>query len=226
VASAFVDAGFPDPRQSQSGAPSHFLQRLYRCYRVLDKNVTKLKAITASILVNMLETAQFTFSSPAERAASELAIGAFFFAMRSCEYSHVTGSRHTKPLCLRNLRFFKENKVLPLSDPQLASATAIAITFEFQKTDVRSETFHQHSTGLLILCPIRQWSSVVQRILGYLGCDSDGPVSTVISHDQRKLVTGAFMALQLCAAAACLGEDVLGFSPDDIGTHSLRSAPP
>jgi hypothetical protein len=64
---------------------------------------------------------------------------------------------------------------------------------------------------------------VVQRILSYPGCDSNSPVSTVISHDQRKLITGGFVATQLRAAAARLGEDVLGFSPNDIGTHSLRS---
>jgi hypothetical protein len=156
----------------------------------------------------MYTHAQLPFSSPTA------AIGAFFFAMRSCEYVHVSGSRRTKPLCLRNLRFFRDNRVLLHSDPDLASATALAITFEYQKTDVRDEIVHQHSTGLPILCPVRRWAGIIQRILTYPGCDTDSPVSTVlVANDTRKLVTGAFLATQLRAAASRIGEDALGFSP-------------
>lgn len=167
--------------------------------------------------------AQLPFSTPAERAAADLAIGAFFFAMRSCEYVHVTGSRRTKPLRLRNLRFFRNHKVMDLDDPELSSATAISITFEFQKTDVRNETVHQHATGLPVLCPVLRWASIVQRILRYPGCASDSLVSTVVANDSRQLVSAAFLSLRLQAAAARIGEDVLGFSPQDIGTHSIRS---
>jgi hypothetical protein len=104
----------------------------------------------------------------------------------------------------------------------LASATAISITFEFQKTDVRSETVHQHATGLELLCPIIMWSRVVRRILAYPGCDEESLVSAVVINDARKLVTASFLAAELKAAAAWIGEDVLGFPPDDIGTHSIR----
>jgi hypothetical protein len=164
---------------------------------------------------------QLPFSSPADRAAAELAIGAFFFVMRSCEYVHVSGSRRTKPLCLQNLRFFRDNRVLLHSDPNLASATALAITFEYQKTDVRDKTVHQHSTGLPILCLVRRWAGIVQRILSYPGCDAYSPISTVVANNTRKVVTGAFVATQLRAAASCIGEVALAFSPEDIGTHSI-----
>jgi hypothetical protein len=43
------------------------------------------------------------------------------------------------------------------------------------------------------------------------------------ANDTRKLVTGAFLATQLRAAASRIGEDALSFSPEDIGTHSIRS---
>jgi hypothetical protein len=175
------------------------------------------------MLLNLHDHAQLGSSSSAEKAASQLSIGAFFFAMRSCEYSHVSGSRRTKPLRLRNLRFFKQNRLLPHSDPALATADALSITFEFQKTDVRHETVHQHATGFDILCPVVQWAAVVQRVLGYPGCDSDSLVSTVLLRDKLKLVTGTFVGQLLKAAAKRLGEDVLGFSHSDVGTHSLRS---
>jgi hypothetical protein len=171
----------------------------------------------------VFEHGQLPVSSTAEAATADLAIGAFFFAMRSCEYTHVTGSRRTKPLRLRNLRFFKNNKVMALSAPDLESATAIAITFEFQKTDVRHETVHQHATGKAILCPVRRWAAVVQRVLGYNGTDEESLVHTVVCNDKRALVTGAFLSNKLQDAARRIGEDTLGFPPEDIGTHSIRS---
>ena len=223
VAASFVEAGFPDPRVSETGAPSRFLQRQYKSYQNLDKNLRQQKAITASILLDMHAHAQLPFSTPAKRATADLAIGAFFFALRSCEYVHVTGTRRTKPLRLRNLRFFRDNKVMALDDPDLRLATALSITFEFQKTDVRHETVHQHATGHLILCPVLCWAATVQRILAYPGCKNTSLVSTVLTNDQRKLVTSAFLSTRLQAAAKRIGEDVLGFSHLDIGTHSIRS---
>jgi hypothetical protein len=223
VAASFVEAGFPDPRLSEAGAPSRFLQRQHKSYRNLNKNLKKQKAITASVLLNMHDHAQLPFSTPAEKATADLAIGAFFFAMRSCKYVHVTGTRQTKPLRLQNLRFFRNNRVMSLDDPDLCSATALSITFQFQKTDVRNETVHQHVTEHPILCPVLRWAAIVQRILDYPGCDENSLVITVLTNDQQKLVTSAFLATQLQAAAKRIGEDVLGYSHLGIGTHSIRS---
>jgi hypothetical protein len=78
VAASFVEAGFPDPRQSEAGAPSRFLLRQYKSYRNLDKNLKQQKAITASVLLNMHAHAQLPFSTPAEKATSDLAIGPSF----------------------------------------------------------------------------------------------------------------------------------------------------
>jgi hypothetical protein len=117
------------------------------------------------------------------KAAAELAIGASFFAMQSCEYCHVDGDCWTKPLWLRNLCFIKDNRTLDLSDPRLASGGAIAITFEFQKSDVRSKMVHQHSTHFPVLCPVHRWAKLAQRILSYPGCDPESLVSTVVTNN-------------------------------------------
>jgi hypothetical protein len=224
VAAAFVDAGFNDPRHTEVRGPSsRFLQRQYKCYKNLDANIKQQKAITASILSNMIAHANLPFATSAEKAVSELAVGAFFFAMRSCEYTDVSGPRRTKPLRLRNIRFFRDNKALDLLDPTLPSATAISITFEFQKTDIRNETVHHHATILPNLCPVKAWAKVVRRVLSYPGCNTESLVSTVLTNDKRRLVTAAFLATQLQAAAKRIGPDVLGFSHLDVGTHSIRS---
>jgi hypothetical protein len=125
VAASLKDAGFNDPRRTEVGGPSsRFLQRQYKCYKNLDANIKQQKAITASILLNMIAHANLPFATPAEKAALELAVGAFFFAMRSCEYTYVSGPRRTKPLRLQHIRFFRNNKALDLLDPTLLSATA------------------------------------------------------------------------------------------------------
>jgi hypothetical protein len=225
VAAPFVDAGLLDPRQSAAGGPSRLLQRQYRNYRNLDKDLKQQKAITASILLDMETQARLPISSRAARAAAELAIGAFFFGMRSCEYTHVMSPRRTKQLRLWNLRFIWNHKVMALTDPLLASASTISITFEFQKTDIRSKTVHQHATGLAMLCPIVMWSQVVRRILGYPGCNSDSLVSMVVINNARKLVTATFLAAKLRAAARRIGKDILGFPPEDRPTPSVQGPP-
>jgi hypothetical protein len=156
AAATFVDSGLADPRKHGDGASSRFLQRQYKCYQNLDTDVKQQKAITASILVNVFDHAH----TSGEKAAAELAISAFFFAMRSCEYCHMDCESRTKPLRLRNLHFIKEDRTLDLSDPRLASADAIAITFEFKKPDVHSETVHQHTTHLSVLCPVHRWAKL------------------------------------------------------------------
>jgi hypothetical protein len=81
---------------------------------------------------------------------------------------------------------------------------------------------HQHIIEHPIICPVLRWAAIVQRILAYPGCDENSLVSTVLMNDQRKLVTSAFLATQLQAAAKRIGKDVLGFSHLDISTHSIR----
>jgi hypothetical protein len=105
----------------------------------------------------------------------------------------------------------------------LTSATSISITFEFQKTDIRNETVHQYATVLPNLCRVKAWAKVVRRVLSYPGCDTESLVSTVLTNNKRWLVTAAFLATQLQAAAKRIGHDVLGFSHLDVGTHPIRS---
>jgi hypothetical protein len=112
---------------------------------------------------------------------------------------------------------------MALTNPNLASATAISITFEFQKTDVRHETVRQHATRLPVLCPVLMWACIAQRILSYTGCDTDSLVSTVLVNDKQCNISASFLSAHLQAAAKQLGPDLLGFSHTDIGTHSIHS---
>ena len=77
-----------------------------------------------------------------QRAISQPVIGAFFFAMRSCEYLLVPQSekRRTDILRLRNIRFFTEGIETSNNSTDLGFSDCVSITFEFQKKEERNDT--------------------------------------------------------------------------------------
>jgi len=159
-------------------------------------------------------------------AIAQLAIGAFFFAMRSCEYLRTNiaeEKRRTKTLRVRNIRFFRKGRLVPHTHRSLALADTVSITFEFQKSDERHETITMHRSGDTVLCPVRAWAAIVRRILSYPGTTSDTNVNTIFVDNKLSTISSATMLEKLRAAARLIGEDVLGFDPEYIGTHSIRS---
>jgi hypothetical protein len=91
---------------------------------------------------------------------------AIFFAMQSCEYLKVTQAKkqRTGILCLRNLRFFKDGKLIEHNDPQLEFSDCISITFEMQKKDEKNDTVTQRASGDINMCPVRMAAAIVRRI--------------------------------------------------------------
>ena len=84
-----------------------------------------------------------------QRAISQLSIGAFFFAMRSCEYTKVPQAEkgRTDVIRLRCIRFFKDGRIVPHDNLDLAYADCVSITFEMQKKDEKMDTVTQIATG-------------------------------------------------------------------------------
>jgi hypothetical protein len=113
VAAAFVAADEPYPRLDRFRNNSKLLQRQYKGYENLDRPAKQEKALTAPVFIRMWELAK----TPKEKHLTRLAIGAFYHAMRSCEYLKVQGERRTKVLCLHNLRFFRGFRELSHDNP-------------------------------------------------------------------------------------------------------------
>ena len=134
-----------------------------------------------------------------QRATAQLGIGAFFFAMRSCEYLKVPASekKRTDVLRLRFIVFFdEEGKVIPHSSTHLERAHCVSITFERQKKDERIDTVTQIASGDALLCPVRAWAAIVHRIWGYEGASEDTPVSAVWRNGRIEHITSySFVAL-------------------------------
>jgi hypothetical protein len=142
-----------------------------------------------------------------DKATCNLFIGAFFFAMRSCEYIKVEGPRKTKLLQLNNICFYKGQRQLLHSDTELPNTDCVSITFEEQKRDTKNDTITQHHSGNSLLCPVRVWASIVQRISSY---PNSKPAKQVLLKHLR-------------SAATAEGPDSLGFTASQIGLHSAHS---
>jgi len=117
------------------------------------------KAAPASLLCKVTELK----NNARNRAIGELVIGAFFYAMRSCEYLSVSSTeRKTKQLRLKNLRFFRNVRILQHCDPTLCSSDFITIQFEDQKNGEKMDEITQQNSGDLLLCPVQAWVKIVQ----------------------------------------------------------------
>jgi hypothetical protein len=220
VAQAFKLANRADPRLDEDSNVALILQRQLRAYSINDKPEKQQVAITGSVLRKLVQLA----ISAADKAMSELFTGAFFFAMRSCEYLKVSGPRKTKTLCIRNIRFFKGHRLIPHDHRNLHSADTVSITFEAQKRDTKNDTITQHRTSDPTLCPVKIWAKIIKRLLKYPSTTPDTTVNTFLSPNGKFIqFTGQQLLKRLRLAAETFGADILGFTPDQLGLHSARS---
>jgi len=220
VAQAFKLANRPDPRLDPDGKLPFILQRQLRGYKSTDPGETPQVAVTGSNLRKFY----LLSISPRDKALCELFIGAFFFAMRSCEYIKVTGPCKTKLLTTKNIRFLKGNRQLQHHDPTLHLADCVSITFEQQKREAKNDIITQHRSGDKLLCPVRIWASIIKRISSYPGHTPSDPVNKFrLSNDSFIFFSGTELLKKLRLAATAVGPDVLGFTMKEIGLHSARS---
>ena len=220
VAQTYRMANRPDPRLDQDGRPSFLLLRQLRGYKKFDPPSKQQAALTGTILRELNNLALTRL----EKVMCELFTGAFFFAMRSCEYLKVSGKRRTKIIELGNIRFFKGRRELTHSDKNLRKADSVSITFELQKRDTKSDTITQYKSNDKRLCPVIIWANIVQRIRSYPSSSNKSTVNTYVDElGNSYQITGPQLLKQLRRATTAIGHESLGFHACDIGLHSARS---
>ncbi|KAL3811131.1 hypothetical protein ACHAXA_005942 [Cyclostephanos tholiformis] len=160
-----------------------------------------------------------------QRAIGQLTAAAIFFAMHSCEYLKVTQAekRRTDILRVRNLRFFRDGKLIEHSDPHLEFSDCISITFEMQKKDEKNDTITQQASGAVSMCPVRMATAIVRRIRSYKGLDNNTPISAFWRFNRIDHDTSAQVIAAMKDAITAIGEDILHIKKSEIGTHSIRS---
>jgi hypothetical protein len=184
LASTYRANELPSPIHDNAGRLDYLLGRQLKGFKNSDPSPTPQKAVSPRV-IRAIASATDT---PLDWAIGQLVVGAFFFAMRSCEYSSVSGERRTKLLELRNIRFYKNNRELSAASTFLHLADCVSITFFFQKNGQCDETITMHRTQDPRLCPVRSWAGICSRIRGFPGATPSTPVNTYIHPVTRKLL--------------------------------------
>jgi len=141
-------------------------------------------------------------------AVGQLVVGAFFFAMRSCEYLYVpiNQPRKTKTLTLENIRFWKNNRILQHNDPTLNTADVVAIKFVKQKNEKDGDIINQFKSRDDAINPVKAWADLVTRISSYPKTRPQTQVNQVQIKGKLVAVTSAAVTMALRKAVRKIGK--------------------
>ena len=210
-----------DPTRDPDGRLSTLLSRQYAGFKSLDPPPKREKAIS----LRVLKFIQSTASTPLQQHTADLAICAFFFACRSCEYLKVQGTRRTKTLRKGDVEFRHGKVVLSHDSPDLHLAETVAILFRDQKNRVKGVFRTAWATTDPDANPVASFANIVRRIDSLPGSNNDTLLYNYHTTSNRSFlaVTDADMITALRTAVTLIGEDELGYRACDVGTHSIRS---
>jgi hypothetical protein len=179
--------------------------------------------------LEVLRRARGTNGSDREVAIGQLIVAAFFFAMRSCEYSGVQGKRMTTIVGVDDKRFWADDEIVDADDIEgMKRADAVSVTFRRQKNRVVTQ-HRTDETGDAEMCPVGALAALVIRIRSYASVMIQGTTNVGINAlefaDGSGLggISSKEVLKQLRDAATAVGEKKLGFPVDCIGTHSIRA---
>ena len=95
-------------------------------------------------------------------------------------------------------------------------------TFCTQKNGVKNGTVTQWRRTTT-LCPVSIWAEIIILLDSYLGTTCDTPVNTVWVERQKTTITSQMTTNYLREGTLSFGEERLGFSHKEVGTHSIQS---
>lgn len=206
----------------EDGETCFLLKEQYRGYKNEDATRKKQKALPMMVLRKMWEIATTEWES----AVAWLLIGAIFFAMRSCEYLETTAeesNRRTKILRLKNFKFRVNGKMVDWQGDDLHLAEIVLITFEFQKNDKRDTRVHMFRTDDKVLNPVIAWANVIYRLRSRSDISAESKVCSFWNGIKWESIKGPDVRIHLKSIIDLIGEDILGFTSEDAGLHSIRS---
>jgi hypothetical protein len=163
----------------------------------------------------------------APAVAADLVIGAFFFAMRSCEYSKPATLGQTKCVELDGLIFrTTSNTVIDHNDADLLTkAEYVTVTFVNQKNGKKMDSRTQRRTRDRKLCPVLRYGSQVQRILHtFPSATGATTINTIAYKGKPGLITNTYILEILPTTCSSFGgKATFGFDSHEIGNKSNRS---
>jgi len=200
---------------------------LLKAFDSQDPPTKKQKAVTPQLLRDL--TRLWAVAPTGTRHTANLIVGAYFFAMRACEFCSTETPGRTKKLTVNNVVFRgPDNEVIQHDDKDLIQKSEfVTICFEDQKNGMKMERRSQQKTGENELCPVRAWGKVIRQLV------SDFPsveerISTPVCRYRNLGRVGDVTATDVknLLRRTCLmgdGGRKYGVSPDELGTRSIRS---
>ena len=92
-----------------------------------------------------------------------------------------------------------------------------------QKNQEKHETVTLDKNEDLLLCPVKSWAQVIQRISNYPQTTSNTPINVIQYNDKLYRITSKDNINFLRKTVRSITDIDLGFEPNEIGTHSIRS---
>jgi hypothetical protein len=223
VAATIVASGRVDPTKNSTGKTDIRIIRQAKTYREEDPPVKHQKALPPAVFRHVLSIADTT----REKATADLLSGALFYGCRSCEYSLVPKKeRKTRPLRVKDIEFRNGATVIPHDDPNIFHAETVVAKFGPQKGGVYEDEIPMDNTNDPILNPNIIWGRIITRIRSYPGFSPNWPVYTFYDPSTARFnpIKNTDIQRAIKSSVSALGRDTLGFGPDDVGTHSVRSS--
>ena len=190
------------------------LQQQLRHYYDQDPSTSQQKCLPLCIFQQLWRNA---FTSR-DRAIGELATGALFFGMRSCEYLKVEGDRKTK--------WSKERDEQINRIKQLSHGIMREHYISKSKERRRDETITMHKNNKE-LCPVPSWGRIIIRIESYPGSNANLPINTFLVGKTLRLITSKEVISHIRSTVQVIGENIIGVKTKEIrryNTHSIRSS--
>ena len=187
------------------------------------------RAITPQLLRSMYERSGCGTEgeNDSEAAiAAEVAIVAYFIAMRSCEITETPEPGRTKITRLRGVTFRDQrNREMDHRSEDLTTARRVTVTFENQKNGLKNDRRTHEKSGDLVMCPVLRLASLIKRVLRTVPtAGPDTPVSAIYPNNGHSKVTAETLRRNLRLACTLGGgKEVFGYEAADIGTRSIRS---
>jgi len=192
------------------------LNRQFKAYKINDPAVKRQPALPLRFFKKFIKME----ATETSEAIAQLFCGGLHFGMRSCEYSKTNERQtRTKILRLRNIKFY--NKLGRELTSHRKNAEFVKITFENQKNGQKMETQTRRRKDS-ILCAVRLWATVIERILSYNSTDENTTINTVRVDGRLRQLTCNQVRLHVKTAVTLLGEDYVQVKASEIGTHTLR----
>ena len=160
-----------------------------------------------------------------EAIIAEIAIVAYFFAMRSCEITSTPTPGRTKITRLRGITFRDHrNREIDHGSEDLSMARRVTVTFENQKNGLKNDRRTHERTRDPVMCPVLRLASLVKRILRTVPrAGPDTPVNTVCTKERTDVKAEDLRRNLRLACTLGGGKTVFGYDAADIGTRSIRS---